>query len=138
VPIETGGRNLSYYDPATGKFTLIDTCFATHHLNFASDANQTLWTSAGVGGPGVIGWLNRKLYEETGDEAKSQAGRRSFSIPTATASATLYVEANQPVDPAGDKRIAVISTRSPSVRRMARYGAPCWAIRRHRARRSGR
>ena len=50
-PIESGGRNLSFYDPATGKFTLIDTCFPTHHLNFASDANQTLWTSAGVGGP---------------------------------------------------------------------------------------
>ena len=50
-PIDSGGRNLSFYDPATGKFTLIDTCFPTHHLNFASDANQTLWTSAGVVGP---------------------------------------------------------------------------------------
>jgi hypothetical protein len=107
VPIETGGRNLSYYDPATGKFTLIDTCFATHHLNFASDANQTLWTSAGVGGPGVIGWLNRKLYEETGDEAKSQ-GWSPFILDTnSNGKRDAYVEANQPVDPAKDKRIAV-------------------------------
>jgi hypothetical protein len=107
VPIETGGRNLSYYDPATGKFTLIDTCFATHHLNFASDANQTLWTSAGVGGPGVIGWLNRKMYEETGDEAKSQ-GWSPFVLDTnSNGKRDAYVEANQPVDPAKDKRIAV-------------------------------
>ena len=35
------------YDPATGKFTLISTCFPTHHLIFAEDANNTLWTSAG-------------------------------------------------------------------------------------------
>ena len=39
--------------------TLIDTCFATHHLLFAEDANNTLWTSSGGGG-GVVGWLNTK------------------------------------------------------------------------------
>jgi hypothetical protein len=27
------------YDPASGKFTLISTCFPTHHLIFAEDAN---------------------------------------------------------------------------------------------------
>ena len=32
------------YDPKTGKFTLIRTCFPTHHLVFAEDANNTLWT----------------------------------------------------------------------------------------------
>ena len=82
-------RHLSMYDPATGKFTLIGTCFPTHHLNFADDANQTLWTSAGVVGPGVIGWLNRE--DVRGDRRRGRsrrAGRRSSSTPTATASAT--------------------------------------------------
>src|SRR5207302_1202948 len=65
-------RHLSMYDPKTGKWTLISTCFPTHHLNFARDADQTLWTSSGVAGPGVLGWLNRRLYEQTGDEVKSQ------------------------------------------------------------------
>ena len=55
-----------------GKFTLISTCFPTHHLIFAEDANNTLWTSAGGPQSGVIGWLNRKMFEETGDEEKSQ------------------------------------------------------------------
>ena len=57
------------YDPATKKLTHISTCFGTHHLMFAEDANNTLWTS---GGGQVVGWLNRKMYEETGDEEKSQ------------------------------------------------------------------
>jgi hypothetical protein len=71
-PIAAAGRHLSMYDPATGKWTLISTCFPTHHLIFAEDANHTLWTSSGVGGVGVVGWLNRKMFEETGDEAKAQ------------------------------------------------------------------
>jgi hypothetical protein len=72
TPLEASNRHLSMYDPKTGKITLISTCFSTHHLVFAEDANQTLWTSAGGPQSGVIGWLNRKMFEETGDEAKSQ------------------------------------------------------------------
>ncbi|PYS49120.1 MAG: hypothetical protein DMG13_24070 [Acidobacteria bacterium] len=81
LPIEEADRHLSMFDPATGKFTLISTCFPTHHLNFAADVNQTLWLSSGIGGPGVIGWLNRKMFEETGDEVKSQ-GWTPFILDT--------------------------------------------------------
>ena len=106
TPIEQSTRHLSMYDPKTGKITLIRTCFPTHHLVFAEDADNTLWTSAGGPQSGVIGWLNRKMFEETGDEAKSQGwsaivldtngnGKRDED----------YVEPNQPVDPAKDKRI---------------------------------
>ena len=42
----------------------IDTCFGTHHLQFGYDANETLWTS---GGGQVIGWVNTKMFDETGD-----------------------------------------------------------------------
>jgi hypothetical protein len=72
TPIESANRHLSMYDPRTGKITLISTCFPTHHLVFAEDANNTLWTSAGGPQSGVVGWLNRKMFEETGDEQKSQ------------------------------------------------------------------
>jgi hypothetical protein len=71
-PISSANRHLSLYDPKTKKFTLISTCFSTHHLVFAEDANHTLWTSAGGAASGVVGWLNRKMFEETGDEQKSQ------------------------------------------------------------------
>ena len=46
-PIETSGRQITMYDPKTEKFTMINTCYPTHHLQFAADANNTLWTSAG-------------------------------------------------------------------------------------------
>jgi hypothetical protein len=71
-PLESANRHLSMYDPKSGKITLISTCFQTHHLVFAEDANHTLWTSAGGPQSGVIGWLNRKMFEQTGDEVKSQ------------------------------------------------------------------
>ncbi|HEX7284483.1 MAG TPA: carboxypeptidase-like regulatory domain-containing protein, partial [Vicinamibacterales bacterium] len=44
-PLQRSGRHLQMYDPATRKLTHIATCFGTHHLMFAEDANHTLWTS---------------------------------------------------------------------------------------------
>ena len=66
-------RQVTVYDPATKKFSFIDTCFGTHHLNFAEDANNTLWLSNNTQGAlAVVGWINTKLYWETGDAAKAQ------------------------------------------------------------------
>ena len=63
VPARTrSGRQLAMYDPKTKKLTHISTCFSTHHLMFAEDANHTLWTS---GGGQVVGWLNTKMFDET-------------------------------------------------------------------------
>jgi hypothetical protein len=105
-PINTAARHLSMYDPASAKWTLISTCFPTHHLNFAEDANQTIWTSSGGGGVGVVGWLDRKLYEETGDEARAQ-GWTPFILDTnGNGRRDAYTEPNQPLDPAKDRRIA--------------------------------
>jgi hypothetical protein len=71
TPADRSGRQLGMYDPATKRSYMIDTCFATHHLLFAEDANNTLWTSTGGGG-GVVGWLNTKMWDQTHDEQKSQ------------------------------------------------------------------
>lgn len=71
TPIERSGRQLAVYDPSTKQVSLIDTCFATHHLLFAEDANNTLWTSSGGGG-GVVGWLNTNMWDRTHDEKASQ------------------------------------------------------------------
>jgi acyl-CoA synthetase (AMP-forming)/AMP-acid ligase II len=32
-------------DPTTMKYTFVDTCFETHHLQFGFDKDDTLWTS---------------------------------------------------------------------------------------------
>ena len=71
TPIERSGRQLAVYDPATKQVSLIDTCFGTHHLQFAGDSSGILWTSSGGGG-GVVGWLNTKIWDQTHDAAKSQ------------------------------------------------------------------
>ena len=46
-PLNNASRHLAMYDPKTKKLTHISTCFGTHHLMFAEDANNTLWTSGG-------------------------------------------------------------------------------------------
>ena len=71
TPAERSGRQLGMYDPKTKQSYMIDTCFGTHHLLFAEDANNTLWTSSGGGG-GVVGWLNVKQWDQTHDDEKSQ------------------------------------------------------------------
>jgi hypothetical protein len=107
-PVAQSNRHLSMFDPGTGTFTLISTCFPTHHLNFAGDANQTLWTSSGIeGGPGVLGWLNRRMFEETRDEERSQ-GWTPFVLDTnGNGRRDPHVEPGQPADPARDSRVAV-------------------------------
>ena len=102
-PINQSGRQVSVYDPKTKKFTLIDLCFATHHLQFAEDANDTLWFCSGGGQ--VVGWLNTRLFDETKDEAKAQ-GWTAFILDTnGNGKRDAYVEPDQPIDPTKDKRI---------------------------------
>jgi hypothetical protein len=100
-PIARAGRHLAMYDPKTGKLTHISTCFGTHHLMFAEDANRTLWTS---GGGQVVGWLNTKMFEETGDEQKSQGWTALIMDTNGNGKRDEYVEPDKPVDPAKDKR----------------------------------
>jgi len=90
------------YDPTAKEFTLVGTCFSTHHLFFAEDANHTLWTSGG--GP-VVGWLNTKMFEETANEEKSQGWTALILDTNGNGKRDAYVEPNQPIDPAKDKRI---------------------------------
>jgi hypothetical protein len=90
------------YDPKTGRLTHISTCFSTHHLMFAEDADNTLWTSGG--GP-VVGWLNTRMLLETGDEVKSQGWTALVLDANGDGRRDEYVEPNQPIDPAKDKRI---------------------------------
>jgi hypothetical protein len=105
VPLAESQRQLSRYDPATDKWALIDTCFNTHHLYFGTDANNTLWTSAGGPGFGAVGYLNTKMYDATGDAAKSQGWTPLVIDVVGSGKRVAYVEANQPTDPSKDKRV---------------------------------
>lgn len=96
TPVDRSGRQLAMYDPATKKISLIDTCFGTHHLLFASDANDTLWTSSGGGG-GVVGWLNTKMWDQTHDDAKSQGWTALVLDTNGNGKRDAYVEGAQGV-----------------------------------------
>jgi hypothetical protein len=101
-PLERSARQVAMLDPKTMKYTFVDTCFGTHHPQFGYDANDTLWLSGT--GP-VAGWINTKMFDETGDAPKSQ-GWSPFILDTnGNGKRDEYVEPNQPVDAAKDKRI---------------------------------
>jgi hypothetical protein len=100
-------RQVTVYDPRTEKFTFIDTCFGTQHLNLAEDKANTLWFSNNTQGKNaVVGWVNTKRFWSTGDAASAQGwialvvdtngnGRRDEG----------YNEPGQPLDPSKDTRV---------------------------------
>ncbi|HZF66563.1 MAG TPA: hypothetical protein VEZ47_00825 [Gemmatirosa sp.] len=101
-PLNASNRHLAVYDPKTKEMKHVSTCFGTHHLMFAEDANNTLWMSGG--GP-VVGWFNTKLWDETGDEEKAQGWTALVLDVNGNGRRDEYVEPNAPLDPAKDKRI---------------------------------
>jgi hypothetical protein len=68
-PLRGSGRQASFYDPATKQFTLIDTCYATHHLQMDNDPNETVYFNE-LSGP-IFGWIDSKVYDQTKDEQKA-------------------------------------------------------------------
>ena len=102
-PINNSGRHLAVYDPKTNQMKHVSTCYGTHHLMFAEDASNTLWTS---GGGQVVGWLNTKLWDETGDEEKAQGWTALVLDINGNGRRDDYVEPNAPTDPTKDKRLA--------------------------------
>lgn len=106
-PLQRSTRHLSMYDPKSGRFTLIDTCFSTHHLVFAEDARHTLWTSSGGAANQVLGWLDRKRFEDTGDEAGAQGWTPFVLDANGNGKRDAWAEPDQPFDAAKDKRLAI-------------------------------
>ena len=56
------------------------------------------------GGP-VVGWLNTKMFDETGDEEKSQGWTPLILDTNGNGKRDDYVGPKDPVDPSKDKRI---------------------------------
>ena len=103
-PLGQSGRQVSVYDPTTEAFVLIDSCFNTHHLQFAEDAQDTLWLSGGIQ---VIGWLDTKLYDEMADERAAQGWCPTVIDTNGDGVITKpWNEPNDPIDPSRDTRTA--------------------------------
>jgi hypothetical protein len=69
-PLARAGRNVSVYDPKTQKFTMVDTCFGSHHLQFGHDGNNTLYLGSPNGA--VFGWLNTREFLRTSNGQAAQ------------------------------------------------------------------
>ena len=65
-PLERSGRQVNFYDPATGQFTMLDICSGTHHLQFGFDEDDTLYLSGNTAVP-VYAWVKTRQFLETGD-----------------------------------------------------------------------
>jgi hypothetical protein len=101
-PLQQSSRQVAMLDPKTMKYTFVDTCFGTHHPQLGYDADETLWLSGT--GP-VAGWINTRMFDQTGDAARSQ-GWSPFVLDTnGNGKRDEYVEPNQAIEPAKDKRI---------------------------------
>ncbi len=102
-PLERSGRQVSMLDPATNKYNFIDTCFSTHHPQFGYDADDTLWLSGT--GP-VAGWINTRVWEETGDAFKAQGWAPFVLDANANGRLDDYTEPGKPAETGKDMRIA--------------------------------
>ena len=88
-------------DPATGEYQFVDTCFSTHHLQFAYDDRNTLWTS---GGGDVVGWLDTTTFFETGDAEISQMWAPTVIDTNGNGQLDEWTEPGEPQDPNLDMR----------------------------------
>jgi cytochrome c553 len=103
TPVDRANRHITVLNPKTMEYKFVDTCFSTHHLQFALDANDTLWTSGG--GP-VVGWVNTKMFDETGDAARSQGWTALVLDTNGNGRRDEHTEPNQPADATKDRRIS--------------------------------
>ena len=103
TPTARAGRHLSVYEPETGEYHFVDTCYSSHHLQFAEDATNTLWTS---GGGEVVGWLNTDLFMETKDAKLAQGWTAAILDTNGNGRRDAgYTDIGEPMDPARDARI---------------------------------
>src|SRR5439155_10211898 len=83
--------------------TFVYTCSQYHQRQYCINTKDTQWYHDGGT---VVGWVNKKMFDETGNAAKSQ-GWTAFVLDTnGNGKRDEYVEPDQPVDPTKDKRIA--------------------------------
>jgi hypothetical protein len=99
-PLQRSNRHIQLWDPETRDITTIDTCFGTHHLNFADD--DKLWFTGS--GP-VVSWFDTAVFDDTGDEALAQGWSVQVLDTNGNDRRDDYVEPGAPMDPTRDTRI---------------------------------
>jgi len=103
-PLTFSNRQASYYDPETGEFVLIDTCFATHHLQFDNDPDQTVYFNELLGP--VVGWVNTRMFDRVRDEQAAQGWCPQIIDTNGDGRITRpWTPAGEPLDPRRDTEV---------------------------------
>lgn len=95
-------RQVSVFDPKSGRFQLIDTCFGTHHLQFAWDAARTLYLSGDVN---AIGWIDTRKFDKTHDVQESIGWCPMVLDTNGDGHIGEWTEPGEPDDPKKDTRL---------------------------------
>jgi hypothetical protein len=103
LPLDRNNRQVTYLDPKTMKYVFVDTCFGSHHLQF--DAKDRLWTS----GAQVAGWIDTKMFDATGDAAKSQFWSPFVLDTNGNGKRDEFAEPNQAANADKDTRFSATS-----------------------------
>ena len=97
-----GGKQTGFFDPKTQQWTLIDTCWWFDHNDFVEDADNTLYS----GMNDVLGWINTRVFDETGDEQAAQGWCPAVLDTNGDGTITEWTEPDEPIDPDKDHRIS--------------------------------
>ncbi|MEQ1868624.1 MAG: carboxypeptidase-like regulatory domain-containing protein [Vicinamibacterales bacterium] len=106
-PLNTGGKQVSVYDPKTMKFTQIDTCFTADHNDL--DEQGRIY----FGQNNAVGWIDTRAVDKlpagvvTGAEAEAVQGWCPGVVDTSGDGVVTagWTEPADPIDPKRDHRI---------------------------------
>jgi hypothetical protein len=76
-PLTQSTRHIAMFDPKTEKFTLIHTCFRTHHVQLSVDGSNRLFANP-LGQQPYFGWLDLNTFNKTGDTPAAQGWCRFY------------------------------------------------------------
>jgi hypothetical protein len=108
MPAGSVAKGSVNYDPKTGKFELIDTCWSGGHMAFANDKDETLYSdnTAGFrGGMGGIDWIKTRVWDETHDAEKSEGWCPAILDYNGDGKIGAYTKPNEPPDPRLDRAV---------------------------------
>jgi hypothetical protein len=99
-PMRQSGKQVANYDPKTGKFENVDTCFTVDHNEFSHD-NFIYY-----GNTGYVGWVDMDTWDKTHDSEKSTGWCPAVIDTNGDGKiSTGWTEPDQPVDPTKDHRV---------------------------------
>jgi hypothetical protein len=110
MPAASVGKGRLNYDPKTGKFEMVDTCWSGGHAAFANDKDETLYydNSAGFRGGtmGGIGWIKTRVWDETHDAEKSEGWCPAILDYNGDGRIGPYTRPDEPPDPKLDRAVS--------------------------------